>query len=146
MELLGLFFQKYWRQVLVAGLIVSNIVSCDSYLSERREYKLFRDGVGAYAKAQEDHNAELRAKSAQITQETTDGWKAALDYLRAHPVSVLPRAGSGAMPGISGPANGAYDTSQNTVSAATRIATDCAETTLELNKLQDWVARQKEVK
>ena len=141
-ELIGLFLRKYWAQTLFAILVVTDVIGWRLYSSTAAEYLQFRSGVGAYAKAQEDHNAELREKSAKITEDTTNGWKAAVDYLHARPVGVLKRACAGQMPGISSPATGAYESGQGAILTPARIEADAAEAVLTLNRLQDWIEQQ----
>lgn len=129
--------------VALAILVATNAITWWLYTSTTREYADFRAGVAAYAKAQEEHNAELREKSAKITEDTTNGWKAAVDYLRARPVGVLQRACSSQMPGVSGPAAGADGTGESAILTPARIEEDAASDILKLNHLQDWLQRQK---
>lgn len=80
----------------------------------------------------------------QITEDTTNGWKAAVDYLRAHPVRVLQPAGS--FSGISVTPAGADGAGADAVPAARDVETDCAKTTLQLNWLQNWAEKQEAIK
>ena len=137
------FILKYRELVVIAALVLTNGLTLWLYTDTAKEYSSFRGGVAAYAKAQEEHNAELREKSAKITEDTTNGWKAAVDYLRARPVGVLQRACSSQMPGVSGPAAGADGTGESAILTPARIEEDAASDILKLNHLQDWLQRQK---
>ena len=137
------FLLKHWKFVVIAVLVLTNGLTLWLYTDTAKEYSSFRSGVAAYAKAQEEHNAELREKSAKITEDTTNGWKAAVDYLRARPVGVLQRACSSQMPGVSGPAAGADGTGESAILTPARIEEDAASDILKLNHLQDWLQRQK---
>ena len=137
------FLLKHWKFVVIAVLVLTNGLTLWLYTDTAKEYSSFRGGVAAYAKAQEEHNAELREKSAKITEDTTNGWKAAVDYLRARPVGVLQRACASQMPGVSGPAAGADGTGESAILTPARIEEDAASDILKLNHLQDWIQRQK---
>lgn len=137
------FILKYRELVVIAVLVLTNGLTLWLYTGTAKEYSSFRGGVAAYAKAQEEHNAELRKKSAKITEDTTNGWKAAVDYLRARPVGVLQRACASQMPGVSGPAAGANEAGQGPILTPARIEEDASSDILKLNHLQDWLQRQK---
>ena len=129
--------------VALAILVATNAITLWLYTGTAKEYSSFRAVAAAYAKAQEEHNAELREKSAKITEDTTNGWKAAVDYLRARPVGVLQRACSSQMPGISDPAAGTDGTGESAILTPARIEEDAASDVLQLNHLQNWLEKQK---
>ena len=137
------FILKHRELVVIAVLVLTNGLTLWLYTDTAKEYSSFRGVAAAYAKAQEEHNAELREKSAKITEDTTNGWKAAVDYLRARPVGVLQRACSSQMPGVSGPAAGADGTGESAILTPARIEEDAASDVLQLNHLQNWLEKQK---
>ena len=130
-----------WRYYLIAILITLEAITFNAWLSARDQVALQEQVTDA---ANERANV-VEKEQKRITQETTDGWKAALDYVRAHPVRVLQRQG-GSGGGVSLPAVGVDGAGEYPVPAAERIASDCAETTLQLNWLQNWVEKQQGVK
>lgn len=78
----------------------------------------------------------------QITEDTTNAWKAALDVTRNDWAKRLRVANVQPMPGIS---NGTA--SVNDLPAdALPLAAVCAETTEQLLTLQDWIRKQERVK
>lgn len=137
------FILKHLELVVIAVLVLTNGLTLWLYTDTAKEYSSFRGVAAAYAKAQEEHNAELREKSAKITEDTTNGWKAAVDYLRARPVGVLQRACSSQMPGISDPAAGTDGTGESAILTPARIEEDAASDVLQLNHLQNWLEKQK---
>lgn len=94
--------------------------------------------------------SELAAKDAervlgaqiQITEDTKNGWKAALDVTNDSWAKRLRLANVQPMPGISGPTGGVDGIPTDSLALAAR----CAETTLQLKTLQNWVHRQGSVR
>lgn len=78
----------------------------------------------------------------QITEDTKNGWKAALDVTNDSWAKRLRRSNVQPMPGISGPTGGVDGLPTDSLALAAR----CAETTLQLKALQDWVRRQGSIK
>lgn len=118
------------------------------YLMWRGEvdsYANYRAEVMKAAEAQEAAVARITTEQKQITEDTTNAWKAALDLTRSQYASagrVRQPSGSCPMPGISQPATRIDGAGQDTVPAAGGIEEACAETTLTINMLQDWVEKQ----
>ena len=94
--------------------------------------------------------SEIAAKDAervldaqkQITEDTKNGWKAALDVTNDSWAKRLRLANVQPMPGISGPTGGIDGLPTDSLALAAR----CSETTLQLKTLQDWVRRQGSVR
>lgn len=91
--------------------------------------------------AQEQADAKTRAQE-QITEDTANGWKAALDSVRADYARRMRNNGAHYMPGLSKPANGI----DGIPADAMALAADCAETTAQLITLQGWVRHQESAK
>lgn len=114
--------------------------------SEVNDFANYRAEVEAAGKAQEAEVVRITTEQKQITEETTNGWKAALDITRAQyagAVRVRKPSGSCEMPGISQPAARTDEASDDTVPSSASLEKACAEVTLSLNFLQDWIERQK---
>ena len=82
------------------------------------------------------------AEQKQITEDTAQGWKAALDVTRADWAKRLRNANVQPMPGISGPTGGIDGLTTDSLA----LAAQCAETTEQLITLQGWIKKQQLVK
>lgn len=135
--------RQFWPYLLIAGLVVSNAVTWHLYRGEVHEFDAYRYATEASAALAEQEYEAVVERQKRVTRETENGWKAALDYVRAHPprVQSLPADASG-QAGISVSASGLDGAGAYPISAAGELAADCAETTLKLNWLQNWAERQ----
>jgi len=118
----------------IAALVVSNLVTGWLWQSASHELELI-DLRGQLAA--KDTERKIKEQQ-QITEDTKNGWSAALDVVRSDYSRRLRNAGAPAMPGLSQPANGVDGIPAN----ALALAGDCAETTLMLVKLQEWASKQ----
>lgn len=131
---------------LVAILIGLCALFFNLWRGEVNSFADYRAEVVAAGKAQEAEVERITTEQKQITEETTNGWKAALDITRAQyagAVRVRKPSGSCEMPGISQPAARTDEASDDTVPSSASLEKACAEVTLSLNFLQDWIERQK---
>lgn len=130
----------------IAALVITNALTFGLWRHSADEFATYRADVTVVGRVQQEHTDSVNAQQKQLLEDTTNGWKAALDYLRANPIRVRTQPGAGAMPGISAPASGADETGGYPISSAAELATQCAETTLELNKLQEFEERKGRIK
>lgn len=93
---------------------------------------------------QAEETRRITKDQERITDETVEGWAAALAVVRRDYERRLRDAGTGKMPGISRPASGPDATAGNAIPAPERVAADCAEETLKLIYLQRWISAQKD--
>ena len=122
----------------IAALVVANLFT--GYMWQQ----------DAHALEVVELRSELAAKDAervlgaqiQITEDTKNGWKAALDVTNDSWAKRLRLANVQPMPGISGPTGGIDGLPSDSLALAAR----CAETTLQLKTLQNWVHRQGSVR
>lgn len=119
---------------VIAALVLTNALSC--FMWERASHKLSVVELRSEIAAQEA--AATLKEQKQITEDTTNAWKAALDSTRDDWAKRLRLANVQPMPGISGPAGGVDALPADSLA----LAAQCAETTLTLRDLQDWVKRQ----
>lgn len=115
--------------------------------SEANDFANYRAEVEAAGKAQEAEVVRITTEQKQITEDTTNAWKAALDLTRSQYATagrVRQPSGSCQMPGISQPATRVDGPGQDAIPSAGNIEEACAETTLTLNYLQGWIEMQKE--
>jgi hypothetical protein len=118
----------------IAALVISNLVTAAMWRSAAHDMQL----VEARSEVAAEISKRVIAEQKQITEDTTNAWKSALDVTRADWAKRLRLANVQPMPGISGPAGGA----DGLPADALAIAAQCAETTLMLRSLQDWAEKQ----
>ena len=118
----------------MAALVVSNLITGALWRSAAHEVQVMalRGEVAA-----EQAKATIKEQK-QITEDTTNGWKAALDTTRLTWAQRLQHANAQPMPSVSGPPGGADGLPTDAVA----LGAQCAETTLALEKLQTWVRKQ----
>ncbi len=115
--------------------------------SEVNDFANYRAEVEAAGKAQEAEVVRITTEQKQITEDTTNAWKAALDLTRSQYATagrVRQPSGACQMPGIPQPATRVDGPGQDAIPSAGTIEEACAETTLTLNYLQAWVEQQQE--
>ena len=115
--------------------------------SEVNDFAKYRAEIVAAGKAQEAEVVRITTEQKQITEDTTNAWKAALDLTRSQYATtgrVRQPSGACQMPGISQPATRVDGPGQDTIPSARTVEEACAETTLTLNYLQVWVEQQQE--
>lgn len=122
----------------IAALVVTNLLALAGWQSD--SYKLSLVELRSEIAAKDAERVVTEQK--QITEDTTNAWKAALDTSRADWAKRLRLANVQPMPGISGPAGGVDGLPAN----ALALAAQCAETTNQLITLQRWVRQQEKVK
>lgn len=135
------FLLQNWRTGVAILLVISNVLTFQLWRASVRSLDEYRANVTAIANAQEVRNKQIVAEQQKITQETTDGWKAALDSVRAS-YRVRVNAGPSVMPGISNTPAGI----DGIPADALPLAGQCAETTLQLISLQHWISKQETIK
>lgn len=133
-----------WRLIAVGLLVASNATFYGLWRHSANGFSEYKTNVELISEAQAKHTEEVIAQQEQITKETTDGWKAAVDYLHAHPQRVLSRYCGGT--GVSGPAQGTDGTGESTILTPARVEEDAASDVLKLNQLQEWIEKQRAVK
>ena len=122
----------------IAALILTNLFSGYMWQQSSHELKLVELRGEIAAKEAEATVKEQK----QITEDTTNGWKAALAVSNDSWAKRLRLANVQPMPGISGPTGGVDGIPTDSLALAAR----CAETTLQLKTLQNWVHRQGSVR
>jgi len=115
--------------------------------SEVNDFANYRAEIVAAGEVQEAEVVRITTEQKQITEDTTNAWKAALDLTRSQYATagrVRQPSGSCQMPGVSQPAIRVDGAGKDTVSSSGAVEEACAETTLTLNYLQVWVEQQQE--
>lgn len=122
----------------IAALVVTNLLALAGWQSD--SYKLSLVELRSEIAAKDAERVVTEQK--QITEDTTNAWKAALDTSRADWAKRLRLANVQPMPGISGPTGGVDGLPADSLA----LAAQCAETTNQLITLQRWVRQQEKVK
>lgn len=122
----------------IAALVVTNAFSLAMWRSSVHDMQL----VEARSEVAAEVSKRVIKEQKQITEDTTNAWKAALDVTSNDWARRLRNANVHPMPGISGPAGGI----DGLPTDALAIAAQCAETTEQLTALQGWIKKQQLVK
>jgi len=105
------------------------------YSHEHKKFVAYQAEVAAIGKAQETINAAKVREHELVSTSITNQYEARLSAVHSYYADrVQPDTSSGNLPTVSKPTVCANATSTNTVSAR-----QCAETTLQLTELQNWV-------
>ena len=119
---------------VIAALALSNLFT--GYMWQQDAHKLEIVKLSSEIAAKDAER--VIEKQKQITEDTTNGWKAALTVSNDSWSKRLRLANVQPMPGISGPTGGVDGLPADSLA----LAAQCSETTLHLKTLQDWVRRQ----
>jgi len=110
-------------------------------LDEREIFNRYKAEVKAAAMAQEEKARQVEAKNQRLFKETQDAYNTKLAALRTYYGMRINKGGS-TVPGLPGAATGANGATTYELPAlppVETLAAQCAETTLTLTTLQDWV-------
>ena len=108
-------------------------------LDERKLFNAYKAEVKAAAMAQEEKTRQIEAKNQRILEETRNAYNTKLNALRAYySMRVTGKSGSGLSQIPVAPGGTAGYSADNLPPVAT-LAAQCAETTLTLYTLQNWV-------
>ena len=104
----------------------------------------FQTKVQSLGKQQEIKNQQILTQQAAITQDITNEYKAKLSAVKRSYANSLLNPSSNEMPVISCTSTGTNEGTSNEVSAAqvSQLPEQCAETTLQLLELQQWILKQ----
>ena len=110
-------------------------------LDEREIFNRYKAEVKAAAMAQEEKARQVEAKNQRLFKETQDAYNTKLAALRTYYGMRINNGGSTVpgLPGTAAGANGATTYELPTLPPVETLAAQCAETTLTLTSLQDWV-------
>jgi hypothetical protein len=127
----------------IAGILLVLSVIFGIYykgrLDERKLFNEFKADVKAAANAQEEKTRQIEAKNQRLFKETQNAYNTKLAALRTYyGVRVNGQGGSG-LSQVPGSAAGITDFSIDNLPAPIVLAGQCAETTLTLVTLQNWV-------
>ena len=124
-----------------AGL-VAIVLTVGIYMKGRHDVQIkfdqYKAEVAAAAKLQADDTAKKDAKNQKLIEDTKNAYNTSVANLRAY-YSLRLNKGGGAVSGLPATTNGVNDYSPDNLPSATVLASQCAETTLNLISLQNFV-------
>lgn len=130
----------------IAGILLALAVVFGIYykgrLDERKLFNAYKAEVKAAAMAQEEKTRQIEAKNQRLFKETQDAYNTKLTALRTYYSMRITGKGSGGLPQIpnaAGRIDGAGTYELPPLPPVETLAAQCAETTLTLTTLQDWV-------
>jgi len=107
-------------------------------LDERELFNAYKAEVKAAADAQEEKTKQIEAKNKRLNEETKNAYNTQLANLRAY-YGMRINKSTGSLPPIPTTPGGADGYSPDNLPAPAILAGQCAETTLNLLVLQNWV-------
>ena len=126
----------------VAGILFVLAVIFSIYykgrLDEREVFNRYKAEVKAAALAQEEKVRQIEERNRRLNEETKNAYNTKLAKLRSYYGLRLTKGGS-AMPNVPTTPGGTDGYSIDNLPAPIILASQCAETTLNLVALQDWV-------
>ena len=111
-------------------------------LDERKLFNAYKAEVKAAAMAQEEKTRQIEAKNQRLFKETQDAYNTKLAALRSYYSMRIAGQGGSGLPQVSGTTAGVDGTTVYELPPLPPVATlaaQCAETTLTLTTLQEWV-------
>lgn len=126
---------------LIVGLAFANLVTLAGWVITDQRFDAFKAEAAAEGARQAAVVAHVEKQQERITHDVSNIWADALGRERALWAGRLRNAGRSQVPGVSRPPAGI----DGIPADALAIAADCAETTLMLESLQQWIIRQKDV-
>jgi hypothetical protein len=132
-------FNLYWT--LGIGLFGLIVGALSGFSFEESRYAKFKESVVIAQKVQADEAKQIEANHQRITKEISDAYQNDIAVIRAYYARRVPNgASSGNLPSVPTAPKGTDGTSPHSVFAPTsHTEIDCAKTTDQLNRLQDWV-------
>ena len=111
-------------------------------LDERKLFNAYKAEVKAAAMAQEEKTRQIEAKNERLFKETQNAYNTKLAALRSYYSMRISGQSSSGLSKVPGTTAGAYGTAVYELPPlppVETLAAQCAETTLTLTTLQDWV-------
>lgn len=135
----GFLFTPMARWIGAAILVLALLGSV--YLKGRHDVQVkfdqYKAEVAALAAAQEEKTKAIEAKNKRINEETANAYKNQLTYLRTY--YGMRNKGLSTLPSVPNTTSGVTEYSPDNLPAPAILASQCAETTLNLIVLQNWV-------
>ena len=131
-----------WAAVVLLVLATIFGIYYKGRLDERKLFNAYKAEVKAAAMAQEEKTRQIEAKNQRLFKETQDAYNTKLNALRTYySMRITGKGGSGLsqIPITPGGANGTAIYELPALPPVETLAAQCAESTLMLVSLQEWV-------
>lgn len=128
-----------WAAVVLLVLATIFGIYYKGRLDERKLFNAYKAEVKAAAMAQEEKTRQIEAKNQRILEETRNAYNTKLNALRAYYSMRVTGKGSSGLSQIPITPGGTAGYSADNLPPVTTLAAQCAETTLTLYTLQNWV-------
>ena len=134
-------FSPLIRWAAGALLVLATIFSIyyKGRLDEREIFNRYKAEVKAAAAAQEDKARQIEAKNERLFKETQNAYDTKLTALRAYYSMRIAGQSGGGLSKIPAATGGSASYTADNLPPVTTLAAQCAETTLTLYTLQNWV-------
>lgn len=103
------------------------------------KFDAYKAEVKAVAAAQEEKTRQIEAKNERLFKETQNAYNTKLNALRAYYSMRIAGKGGSGLPQVPIATSGVTQLSADQLPPVATLAAQCAETTLTLTALQDWV-------
>ena len=127
----------------IAGILLILAVIFGIYykgrLDERKLFNAYKAEVKAAAMAQEEKTRQIEAKNQRLFKETQDAYNTKLNALRTYYSMRITGKGGSGLSQIPLSPGGTAGYSADNLPPVSTLAAQCAETTLTLYTLQNWV-------
>ena len=124
--------------IALAVLAVFGFGYYKGYDNQKQKFDAYKTEVAAAAEAQAKESAKVDAKNTKLFKDAQNAYNTSLANLRAY-YSMRNGKGGSAVPEISSPTVGINDYSPDNLPPTPILAGQCAETTLTLLMLQNFI-------
>ena len=128
-----------WIAGILLVLVTVFAIYYKGRLDERKLFNAYKAEVKAAAMAQEEKTRQIEAKNQRLFKETQDAYNTKLTALRTYYSMRITGKGGSGLPQIPDTPSGAAGYSADNLPPVATLAAQCAETTLTLYTLQNWV-------
>lgn len=137
----GFLFTTAARWIGVFLLVLATVAGIyyKGRLDERKLFNAYKAEVKAAALAQEEKTKQIEAKNQRLLEETKNAYNNKLTALRAYYSMRISGQGGSGLSQIPITAGGAIGSTPNDLPPIPTVIAQCAETTLTLVSLQEWV-------
>jgi len=128
-----------WAAGALLVILVIFSIYYKGRLDEREIFNRYKAEVKAAAMAQNEKARQVEEKNAKLLKETRDAYNTKLATLRTYYGMRVNGQGGSGLPKVPGSTNGIDGYSPDNLPPTPILAGQCAETTLNLLALQNWV-------
>lgn len=108
------------------------------YSNEKQKFDAYKAEIVAIAKEQESKVKRINKEASKINKDVSNAYSNDVAAIRAYYQRLRGNASSGTVPTVSSAPKGTHGVPKD------GLLSDCAETTLQLMYLQEWIVKQDE--